>query len=91
MRLAQKNVVVVGVGPGLGSAVAYMALREGASVYAYARRPEALAGLQWLAQHGKVSARDFAKLEQALAAAEEVRRVFPQVHGLVVAAGGYAS
>ncbi|MCY0889588.1 MAG: SDR family oxidoreductase [Pyrobaculum arsenaticum] len=93
MRLVQKNVVVVGVGPGLGSAVAYMALREAASVYAFARRPEALAGLQWLAQHGKVylSARDFAKLDQALAAAEEARKVFPAVHGLVVTAGGYTS
>ncbi len=94
MRLKGRNIAIVGVGPGLGSAVVYMALREGAAVYAFARSAEFLERLK--AEYSKygvlhVSPKDFSRLEEAERAREEVRRVFPELHGLVVTAGGYTS
>ena len=43
MLLEGKNVIVSGVGPGLGSEVARLALRDGANVMIAARRGDALA------------------------------------------------
>ncbi|MEL9991246.1 MAG: SDR family oxidoreductase [Thermoproteus sp.] len=94
MRLNGRNVVVVGVGPGLGSAVVYLALREGASVYAFARNRQFLEELRAaMSSYGplRIGAHDFSKLEEALAAAEEVKRALGQIHGLVVTAGGYVA
>ncbi|MCL5427682.1 MAG: SDR family NAD(P)-dependent oxidoreductase [Candidatus Marsarchaeota archaeon] len=42
MRLSGKNILVVGVGPGLGTATAYMLLKDGANVAAVARKEERL-------------------------------------------------
>ncbi|MFN3803893.1 MAG: SDR family NAD(P)-dependent oxidoreductase [Pyrobaculum sp.] len=88
MRLVGKNVVVVGVGPGLGSAVVYLLLKEGASVYAFARTVEFLRQLEAeYSRYGfvKTGARDFSKLQETPTEVDGV------VHGLVVTAGGYVS
>lgn len=92
MRLRGRNVAVVGVGPGLGSAVVYLALREGASVYAFARGESFLKTfVESMSRFGRVEtgAYDFSRLRDAYAAAEAVGREFGVLHGLVVTAGGY--
>ena len=92
MRLKDRNVVVVGVGPGLGSAVVYYALREGAQVYAFARSGDFLTQLEkTMSQFGRVyvGRADFSSWDEARRAAGDVGRVFSRVDGLVVTAGGY--
>ncbi len=91
MRLKGRNVVVVGAGPGLGSAVIYLALKEGASIYAFVRNAEVLERVRELSAYGPlhVGIHDFSRLEEAAKAAEEVKRHFSTVHGLVVTAGGW--
>lgn len=94
MRLAGRNLVVVGVGPGLGSAVVYLALREGAQVYGFARNKEFLSQLaRAMSPYGRVytGVADFSNWAEAKRAAEEAAKVFDAVHGLVVAAGGYVA
>ncbi len=55
MRLDGKNVLVIGVGPGLGSATAYMLLKDGASVIISARTEDKLKLIkESLSKYGKI-------------------------------------
>ncbi len=93
MRLRDRRVLVVGVGPGLGSAVAYFLLREGASVAIAARNTEKLDSIvARLAPYGRIVAvqGNAARPDDA---ARIVDSAFDRLGGLdhlVVSAGGYA-
>jgi len=93
MFLEGKSVIVSGVGPGLGSEVARLALRDGADVMIAARRGEALA------EHAKVldpqgervahQQADISRIEQCEALVEATEQRFGGVDALVqVAAVG---
>ncbi len=92
-RLRDKRVFVGGVGPGLGSAVVYLALSEGARVYAVARSRDFLEGLRRvMSRFGElhVGAYDLASPEGAQAAVADAVATLGGLDGVVVTAGGYA-
>ncbi len=93
MRLRDRKVLVVGVGPGLGSAVAYFLLREGASVAISARNAERLNGIvAKLSQHGRIVAvpGNAARPDDAARVVDSARNELGGLDHLVVSAGGYA-
>lgn len=92
--LKGKRIVVAGVGPGLGSAIVYMALEEGASVAAVARSREFLEELRRrFSAVGPlhVIAADLSKYEQARSAMSSAAAALGGIDGLVVSAGGYVT
>jgi len=55
MRLSGRNILIAGVGPGLGSATAYMLLKEGANVIISSRTEDNLKdNCRLLSKYGKI-------------------------------------
>ena len=93
MRLRDRRVLVVGVGPGLGSAIAYFLLREGASVAVSARNAEKLEGIaSKLSRYGRIVAvpGNAANPDEAARIVDAAHRELGGLDHLVVSAGGYA-
>ncbi|WP_052886101.1 SDR family oxidoreductase [Thermoproteus uzoniensis] len=91
-RLQGARVFVGGVGPGLGSAVVYFALLEGARVFAVARSRDFLERLRReLSGLGElhVGAYDLSRPESAEAAVAEAASKLGGLDAVVVTAGGY--
>ncbi|AET33315.1 SDR family NAD(P)-dependent oxidoreductase [Pyrobaculum ferrireducens] len=92
-RLRGRRVFVGGVGPGLGSAVVYLALSEGAGVYAAARSRDFLERLRReFSRFGElhIGAYDLSRPEGAEAAVADAATKLGGLDGVVVTAGGYA-
>ncbi len=93
MRLSGKNILVVGVGPGLGTATAYMLLKDGANVAAVARKEEHLEKVkETLSEPANLLciAADASSMEGAQKITKAVAEKFDGVDGIALLAGSYA-
>ncbi len=92
MRLEGKNVVVVGVGSGLGPATVYFLLREGANVMMVSRTRDRLEELKrQFSKYGKVdyTVGDPSTAKGAEAAMKAVAKKVKGIDGLALLAGTY--
>ncbi|MGC9051825.1 SDR family NAD(P)-dependent oxidoreductase [Pyrobaculum sp.] len=92
-RLKGRRVFVGGVGPGLGSAVVYLALSEGAGVYAAARSRDFLERIRReFSKFGElhIGAYDLSRPEGAEAAVADTTAKLGGLDDVVVTARGYA-
>lgn len=91
--LDNKSILVAGVGPGLGLATAYLALRNGASVVVAARSGDRLAWFkEMLSKYGKVEAiqGDLSTEKGAEDVVAKAHGILGRLDGIAVIVGGYA-
>lgn len=94
MRLEGKNVLVVGVGPGLGSATVYFLLKEGANVIMVSRTKEKLEEIKnQLSKYGKLDyvVGDPSTADNAEKLIKEVVGKANRIDGLALLAGTYVA
>ncbi|WP_291998901.1 SDR family oxidoreductase [Caldivirga sp.] len=87
-----KRIIIAGAGPGLGSATAYLALINGASVVMVARNEERLRSMQsTLSKYGKVEfiKGDLSTMTGAENAVKEAYSILGGLDGVVTVLGGY--
>ncbi len=92
MRLEKRKVLVVGVGRGLGSAVTYQLLKEGAKVAITARSAQKLKEVSdGLQKYGKIISvtGDAASLSSSKKLLEEAARKLGGIDDLVITTGGF--
>ncbi|WP_291766598.1 SDR family oxidoreductase [Caldivirga sp. UBA161] len=90
--LSGRRVIIAGAGPGLGSATAYLALINGASVVMIARSEERLRSLKAaLSKYGKVEAikGDLSTMSGAEDAVKRAYGILSGIDGVVTVLGGY--
>ncbi|ABW02057.1 SDR family oxidoreductase [Caldivirga maquilingensis] len=90
--LSGKRVIIAGAGPGLGSATAYLALINGASVVMVARNEERLRSLKaMLSKYGRVEAvkGDLSTMSGAEDAVKRAYGILGGIDGVVTVLGGY--
>lgn len=94
MRLEGKTILVVGVGPGLGSATVYFLLKEGANVVMASRTKEKLDDIKnELSKYGKLDyvAGDPSTQAGADSLFRDLSSKVTKIDGIAILAGGYAS
>ena len=94
MRLEGKNIVVVGVGPGLGSATVYFLLKEGANVIMVSRTKDKLEAIKnQLSKYGKLDyvVGDPSTVENAEKLMKDVISKANKIDGLALLVGTYVS
>jgi 3-oxoacyl-[acyl-carrier protein] reductase len=92
MRLSGKNVLVIGVGAGLGSATVYLLLKEGANVVMAARQEDKLVRIEKeLSRYGSIShiSGDASTMEGAAQIVKSAAQKMKRIDGLALLMGGY--